>query len=493
MNVYILGNLKSYLGKSCFIYDKVLFLIGNNLRIFKKMKTLPHIKVTPEQLPLISSNSLGVEIICGAAGSGKTSTALLRLRSLCCMFAERYRRKGLNKSVKVLILTFNRTLTGYIKSLATHQIDQDLDISLEIDTFGGWALNNLPTIELEEKPNFIKGLAYNISELSHDYVLNEVSYVLSRFLPQDLENYITTERTGRGTLPRVDKHLRRKLLDSVIYPYLDHLNQIDKKDWNGVAVSMLQDIPSLEYDIVIVDESQDFSANQLRAIKHHLAVDHTVTFVIDTVQRIYARGFTWAEVGFEIRRENSHRLRENYRNTVEIAKFAAGILSNMPIDADGALPNLHAAARQGKKPRIIRGLYSQQVDWVIKYIRENVNLKEESVAFLQPLGGTWFNYIIEVLQKNKLDYVQLTRKKDWPCNDTNIALSTFHSAKGLEFDYVFILGLNNQNTLFDEEDKDDRVQVLRRLLAVAVARARNDVIIGYKLGEESKLTKFFDI
>lgn len=456
------------------------------------MKTLPVIEVTPEQLPLISSNSLGVEIICGAAGSGKTSTALLRLRSLCCMFAERYKRKSINKPVKVLVLTFNRTLTGYIKSLASNQIDQDLDVSLEIDTFGGWALNNLPPIKLEEKSRFLNELACNITELSHDYVLNEVSYVLSRFLPLDLESYITTERTGRGVLPRVDKHLRRKLLDSVINPYLNYLDQFDKKDWNGVAVSMLQDIPSLEYDIVIVDESQDFSANQLRAIKHHLAVDHTVTFVIDTVQRIYARGFTWAEVGFEIRRENSHRLRENHRNTVDIAKFAAGILNNMPIDTDGALPDLHAAVRQGVKPRVIRGLYSQQINWAIKYIRENVNLKEESVAFLQPLGGYWFNFLITMLEKNNLDYVQLTREKDWPTNDTNIALSTFHSAKGLEFDYVFILGFNNQNTPFDAEDKDDRIQVLRRLLAVAVARARNDVIIGYKVGEESRLTRFFD-
>lgn len=456
------------------------------------MKTLPHIEVTPEQLPLISSNSLGVEIICGAAGSGKTSTALLRLRSLCCMFAERNKRKLIDSPVKVLILTFNRTLTGYIKSLARHQIDQDLNVSLEIDTFAGWALNNLPKINLDDKSSYLDQLAYKITELNHEYVLNEVSYVLSRFLPQNLESYITIERTGRGVLPRVDKHLRRKLLDSVIKPYLDYLSQFDKKDWNSVAVSMLQDIPSLGYDIVIVDESQDFSANQLRAIKHHLAVDHTVTFVIDTVQRIYARGFTWAEVGFEVRRENSHRLRENHRNTVEIAKFAAGILENMPIDADGALPDLKAAVRHGVKPRVIRGRYSQQFAWVMQYIRDNVNLAEDSVAFLHPLGGHWFKYTTDMLTRYNLDYVDLTRQKDWPTNDTNIALSTFHSAKGLEFDYVFILGFNNETTFFDEEDKDDRIQVLRRLLAVAVARARNDVIIGYKLGEESKLTNFFD-
>ncbi len=455
------------------------------------MKTLPYITATSEQLPLISNNRLGVEIICGAAGSGKTSTALLRLRSLCYMFVQRHKRQGFTKPVKVLILTFNRTLTGYIKSLANHQINQNLNISLEIDTFGGWALSNLPDVDLVDEPPFLKDLALQIPELSHEYVLKEVSYILSRFLPEDLETYISIERTGRGSLPRVDKSLRRKLLDLVVYPYLDYLEKNNKKDWNGISVSMLKDIPNLEYDIVIVDESQDFSANQLRSIKHHLANDHTVTFVIDTVQRIYARGFTWVEAGFEVRRENSHKLKQNHRNTVEIAQFSAGILDNIALDADGALPDLHAAARRGPKPRLIRGLYSQQVDWVIDYILSNIDLQKESVAFLKPRGGKWFDYVCSRLRSSNLSFVNLTKEKDWPDSDANIALSTFHSAKGLEFDYVFILGFSDEITPFVEEEKDDQILVLRRLLAVAVARARNDVIIGFKLGEESRLTQFF--
>lgn len=57
------------------------------------MKNLPVIQATPEQLALVSRTKLGVEVICGAAGSGKTTTALLRLRSLSYMFHERHIRK----------------------------------------------------------------------------------------------------------------------------------------------------------------------------------------------------------------------------------------------------------------------------------------------------------------------------------------------------------------------------------------------------------------
>jgi hypothetical protein len=40
---------------------------------------------------------------------------------------------------------------------------------------------------------------------------------------------------------------------------------------------------------------------------------------------------------------------------------------------------------------------------------------------------------------------------------------------------------------------DDQQSVLRRLLAVAVARARKVVVIGYKPGEESRLVDFFKL
>ncbi len=104
-----------------------------------ELKTLPRVTATAEQLPLISQNRFGVEVICGAAGSGKTSTALLRLRSLCLMFAARHARLAIQTPVRVLVLTFNRTLAGYVRSLAENQIAPNANIDLRIDTFGRWA------------------------------------------------------------------------------------------------------------------------------------------------------------------------------------------------------------------------------------------------------------------------------------------------------------------------------------------------------------------
>lgn len=457
------------------------------------MKTLPQVVATAEQLPLISQNRFGVEVVCGAAGSGKTSTALLRLRSLCYMFAARRARRGDEAPVRVLVLTYNRTLAGYVRSLAEHQISADLAVNLEIETFGRWAMSALgfPNVDERGARTRLTRLAKSLGSLTPDYIVKETEYLLGRFEPEKLSRYLTVERTGRGTLPRVERSLRRRILSEVVEPYMDWLQQEGVLDWNSVAVRMTRDVAPIGYNVVIVDESQDFSANQLRAIKRHLSSDHAITFVIDTAQRIYARGFTWVEAGYDVRPERVHVLRTNHRNTVEIASFAAGILNGIGIEGDGVLPNLESAVSHGPVPTVLRGRYAQQAEWAIDFIRRRVDLTQMSVAFLKPQGGGWFGQIRSMLRANGISFVDITREPDWPEGPENVALCTFHSAKGLEFDYVFILGFNDQNTLHPDAELDDEVFVLRRLLAVAVARARRAVVVGYKPGEESRLVGYF--
>ncbi|ARC89723.1 3'-5' exonuclease [Rhodovulum sp. MB263] len=457
------------------------------------MKHLKNIVPSSEQLKLISGNQTGAELIRGSAGSGKTTTALLRLKSLKGMMRARKDRIGDDTPVKVLLLTFNRTLAGYVRALAESQVNE-VGVEIEIRTFAKWSMTKLGvgSVSADAARNSLHRLANRFEGLEPSYVVQESEYLMGRFEPNDLESYISAERTGRGALPRVEASLRRRLLDEVIYPYYRHLADNNWLDWNSLAIRMRTDIPSLGYDVIIVDESQDFSANEIRAIKHHLADEHAVTFVIDTAQRIYARGFTWAEAGIDVTGNRSHRLRENHRNTKEIAAFASSILAGITVDTDGVLPNLDNAKSSGPLPKVISGKYSQQIRWALEYIRNSVDLDEETVAFLKPEGGRWFDTVRCELSRTGLDYVEMQRNGEWPAGDENIALCTFHSAKGLEFDHVIIIGFNQENTYFGDEERTDQIQVLRRLLAVAVARARKQVIVGYKPGEESRLTDYFD-
>lgn len=452
------------------------------------MKTLPSIKATAEQLPLVSQNRFGVEVIRGAAGSGKTSTALLRLRSLSYMFEERFQREGILRPVKILVLTFNRTLKGYVTALAREQITNNASI-ITIDTFARWAVSHLGNVDIideAQREDFISRQHHGTT-LSIEYLFKEVDYLLGRFPADKLSSYLTAERTGRGLAPRVDREVREKILSNVVVPYAEWKTENRLLDWNDLAAKMGESKRKQNIDIVIVDESQDFSANQLRAINNHIAEQHAVTFVIDTVQRIYARGFTWQETGFEIRPNRYHTLRANHRNTSQIAQFASGVLEGIAVDDDGALPNLAVASRSGPVAKLLRGKYSSQLSWATNFIKKNVDLKTESVAFLQPAGKGFLTTLKKHLRDQRLSFADITRDSDWPEGAVNIAISTFHSAKGLEFDHVFTLGLSTANTTKVDEASDDQILVMRRLFAVAIARARETVAVGCKPGEESFL------
>ena len=189
----------------------------------------------------------------------------------------------------------------------------------------------------------------------------------------------------------------------------------------------------------------------------------------------------------EINPKNVYRLERNFRNTVQIAAFARPLLETLEVDDDGTIPDYTKCTRQGPKPVVLIGQYSAQMSWVLKYIAEHVDLQTESVAFLHAKGGNWFNYTERQLARARLPFVELTRQAEWQEGSENIALSTFHSAKGLEFDWVFILGLNSEVTPHGPGNQDAQFENLRRLLAMGIGRAIKQVVIGYKEEDASSL------
>jgi superfamily I DNA/RNA helicase len=62
----------------------------------------------------------------------------------------------------------------------------------------------------------------------------------------------------------------------------------------------------------------------------------------------------------------------------------------------------------------------------------------------------------------------------------------------LEFDHVILVGLNAEVTIHGQEDDDDSLLTLRRLLAMGIGRARESVILGYKPSEASRLVDYLD-
>jgi DNA helicase IV len=458
------------------------------------MKPLGVVTPTPEQLTVIDDDSPGFWLIRGAAGSGKTTTALLRLKFLVRLWRERAKELGSAEPVRVLVLTFNRSLRGYIESLVDQQIPLGADVSLEVETFGGWAINlvNAPVMDVKDQDQKIVSLAREAGGFSWEsrFLLGEVGYVLGRLLPADLDNYLTLERTGRGQAPRVERATRKRLIEEVIRPYIAWKEEEGLLDWNDLAVTLALEQLGLSYNVVVVDEAQDFSANQVRAIVRHLADDHVTTFIRDSAQRIYPNSFVWRDVGIAIPPAQNKKLARNYRNTKEIAAFARPLLDGVEPGEDASLPDFTGCVRDGPRPVVLRGLYSDQLDWVIDYLRSGRIGPDETIAFLHPMG--WFKDLKPRLAKEGLAWAMITRAKDWPDGPEQIALSTMASAKGLEFDHVIIIGYNAEVVPEGSEPQHALLDEQRRLLAMSLGRARMSVVVGYKPDDESAVVGYLD-
>lgn len=459
------------------------------------MRTLQSITPTSEQLAILTDDGQGFRLIRGAAGSGKTTAALLRLRQLCASRIARQVRLQLNQPVRVLVLTFNRTLRGYITQLVTEQVGSLSKIQLEIETFGGWARNLLGPRRLPFIENYrawIKDLLLEagISAMNLEYFVDEIEYIIGRFQPNQLERYLSAARSGRGRTPMVTQELRGKLLGEVVLPYEEKKSEFGGVDWNDIALSA-EAKPCQSYDIVVVDESQDLSANQLRAVLAHLGEEHVTTFIIDAVQRIYPRSFQWRELGIEMRPQMVFSLEKNHRNTAEIARFASSLVQGLPSEQDGVLPDEKACRQGGRRPEVVTGTFGRQFDYMMSRIQSFL-YGEETVAILHPKGGRWFDYTRKRLERGNIGYCELTQKRDWPTGPELVALSTIYSAKGLEFDHVLLPGLNQEVTPHGDGDGDGTLDSLRRLVAMGIGRARSTVTLGYKPGEQSTLIDLID-
>ena len=159
---------------------------------------------------------------------------------------------------------------------------------------------------------------------------------------------------------------------------MDAKRQRGQIDWSDLSRLAANAEADLLYDVVIVDEAQDFSANQVRAILNHLQDKHNTTFVIDAIQRIYPQFFRWVEVGITARPEIMYRLQENYRNTEAIAAFARPLIDGLALEDDSTLPDLSACRRPGMKPLVVAGRYSEQLAVMLDRLERSATSQAKS-------------------------------------------------------------------------------------------------------------------
>jgi superfamily I DNA/RNA helicase len=424
-------------------------------------------------------------LVRGEPGSGKS---LVLLRQAMKKVME-------DQSARVLIFTFNKTLAKFARELLA-QAEAETGISfarIQVLHFHGWAWGTLR--DVGHRPNVIKredqkelvdqviekfqkaNPRSKLFKRDREFWMDEFAWLKGKQIGS-LVDYAMADRKGRGAALRVQD---RQQVWEAFSAYQAALAARNQMDWHDFAPELLKQaakIPAARRaDWVMVDEAQDLQVAQVRLLKEIAAKG--ITIAADEGQRIYKAHFTWREVGIKIDSGNSKRLTTSFRSTKQIVALAASLRAKDPeANAEGAvefklpkeedvLPQLWATSSDLKEEEVILTL--------IQELQE-----EDPGAPIGLLARTWrpLYRIRHLLSEHGIPY-EIVEGEKGSITTPGVKLTTFHSAKGLEFDYVILCRLNDDVTpgklvdgVEEESEAAEILAVERRLLYVSMTRAK---------------------
>ncbi len=438
----------------------------------------------------------------GVAGSGKTTVALYRAKHLL------ETQSNLFKESKVIIFTYNKTLAAYIEAIKPYinggyQKDSDEIIpktpdglDVQIKNFHSWAWHFagiqydqtiMQRTQIEIIENIINKLTSDTSNIltkSAEFFQEEISWIKGKLF-KTKSDYIEASRTGRGTSDRVTKN-DKEVIWQVYEQYNQELkknNWVDFDDYAILALKKIENTPDFipPFTHIIIDEAQDLNKAQILTISKLVDTEtNSLSIIADAAQRIFKSGFVWSEVGINVRGGRTIEFKKNYRNSIHIARAALSLLDKEPDKSE--FTSVETALKGGEKPKIayytnfeeqLRSLKNQ-----LTVLKDENNLKSTVVLHRSRNG---VNEIKSFLDNNGFSTELVKTNLQVNYNSDSIKICTMSSVKGLEFNNVFLLDLNDDiipyPAGFSEENDEYHISTERRLLYTCMTRARNKLFL----------------
>lgn len=260
------------------------------------------------------------------------------------------------------------------------------------------------------------------------------------------------------------------------------------------------------YDAIMIDEGQDFESDWFGLVSHLLnPKTKSLLLVEDRAQTIYKRKNSYVQdtgLSFQGR---SKVLSINYRNTAQVVKFAwdfyqtHSFLKNKVItrEHEGEIIAPQSTRRKGVEPAIVKvDSFVKEAKIVAKQIKklhEQKKVPFSEMLIVYRVKRTYQMNYVDVLKRalgeERIDYYWMTESNDSKRNfnkdDGKVKISTIDSSKGLDFQAVFIVNVDNMPFSL-EADVEREVS----LLYIGMTRAKEYLYLSYS--GESEFTKYFD-
>ena len=425
----------------------------------------------------------GHTIVLGTAGSGKTTLAIHRSHYL----ADPSTQHG----GKTLLLTFNRCLVTYMNHLAGN-IRQQVVVENYHRFARGYlsSRGKLPWGSICSPQDRLLFIRLALHQLRADRGQSPIPQRTVEFFDEefqwiqqhgiaDTQSYVKADRVSRAKA-RVARSERADVF-ALYERYLAQRQLGDKMyDWSDLASAVLREVQSDQtsrhYRHVVIDEGQDFSPEMLRSLSAIIPENGSLTFFGDIAQQIYGHRMSWRSAGLATR--NIWQFQENYRNTEQIAELALALskMPQFPDDpdlvepaapvADGPLPALRRLSSESEERQLLvsRAVEQARTGTVAILFRT----REQEGLLLKDLPG---------------NAKRLHRDLEiWP-SGPGLFFGTYHAAKGLEFDTVFLPFLSDVNWPYppdvQELGSEEAAARNSRLLYVGITRARSTLVLTY--------------
>ena len=189
------------------------------------------------------------------------------------------------------------------------------------------------------------------------------------------------------------------------------------------------------YDHIIVDEVQDFTPVQMWIInKLH---KNSMTIAGDIAQKIFDNGVeTWND--FDLKMDNIYELNLSHRSTLETILFANQLMGKNKENSKSSF-----VAKRGKKPCVVFcDDFDDEIAKTISIIKK-IKQEEQGSSFVVVYPKNNRDELMKINnefnKKGLKSYIAI--RNNWEFAN-KIAITTYHQIKGLQFDFVFILGSN---------------------------------------------------
>lgn len=441
----------------------------------------------PSQREIVERQFSGPARVSGSAGTGKTVVALHRATHLLKKYPE----------ARVLLTTFSPALASQLKTrmrrllAANPRLGERLEVAdfdavaARLHQVNGGQKKQVSRSDVERR---IREAAKSkaSSEFSDSFLEREWWEIIDSLQVRSWDSYRDVKRLGRKI--RLPEEVRRKaweifesVLEGLVHDGLETSSGMFRE-----LTEAFQQRNRAPFDFVIVDEAQDVSMPQLRFLAS-LKFDsgEALFFAGDIGQRVFQYPFSWLSQGVDVR-GRSKSLKVNYRTSHQIRSRADLLLNESITDGDGNSDDRSGAVSifDGPAPEV-----------------QTFATREEEAEFvatwLQTLPGDIQPHEVAIIVRDK-DRLEVARSSVSLAQMSSrvldemtepehgkISLSTMHSAKGLEFKAVAVMGLNDDvipsperiSETSDPSDIEEIYSTERQLLYVACTRAREHLLL----------------